>query len=163
MQEQDLPKGFDHWIRYSKAYKEMETAEYELLSQDINRVAIFKQALHSQELHAALHLINSLKPEELQELLPDLIYLASFRDGGILTIREAILKIPKEYLMLNIENFVEPYLTDGTYGNYRRFLELFILIDPGLTEKLAKRAILNEDFDIYEAGVEFLQKIEKEN
>jgi hypothetical protein len=48
---------------------------------------------------------------------------------------------------------------NGTYDEYRRFLELYIEIDTELTKKLAMRAIQSPDFDIREAGEDFLIKI----
>jgi hypothetical protein len=69
--------------------------------------------------------------------------------------REAILSLPKTWLLANIEKSAEGLLADGTDEEYRRLLELYIKIDDRLTEKLVKRALQHEDADIREAGEDF--------
>jgi len=49
-----------------------------------------------------------------------------------------------------IEATTEPYLIDGGLEEYRRFLELYLLLDEELTRKLAQRALAHLDPDVDE-------------
>lgn len=103
--------------------------------------------------------LPSLTNEELQELFPELIFLSSFIHGQIQDVRNAVLRLPNEWLLEHIEKTSEPILKNGDYEDYRRLLELYNLIDPKLTRKLAERATANSDPDIKEAGDDFLEKL----
>lgn len=89
-------------------------------------------------------------------MLPELVKFASFSHGSIQTVRDAILLIPKEEILARIEQIAEPILITGDYDEYRRLLELYILLDKELTRKLALRAANDPDPDIKEAGEDFL-------
>jgi len=129
------------------------------LTNDIDRVSILKKALHSSDRNIAIQTIHFLKPDELKLLFEELVFFASFSHGAVGAIRELIKTLPKEWVISHIERLAEPLLVNGTYDEYRRFLELYIEIDTELTKKLATRAIQSADFDIREAGEDFLIKI----
>ncbi len=74
------------------------------------------------------------------------------------TVYQAILSIPKEWLLENIEIVSEPYLGNGSGEVYRLFLGLFYKIDTELTRKLALRAL---EQDVREAGQDFLDRINR--
>ena len=149
------------WTRYLKAFKEFVTIEYNFLTEDIDRVMLLKHALHGEDWRAALFLIKSIKLDELQDILEDLIYLIYNRDSAYLEVCDLILKIPKDYLLSHIKDFIEPYFANATYYEYRKFLELFIKIDADLTEQLARKAIESKDYDMREAAEEYLEKLGK--
>jgi hypothetical protein len=71
-------------------------------------------------------------------LLNDLVDLASVSHSDIELGRQAILSLPKNWLLENIEKSAEPLLKNGTDEEYRRLLELYIQIDRELTERLAR-------------------------
>ncbi|HEX3315717.1 MAG TPA: hypothetical protein VHR72_12530, partial [Gemmataceae bacterium] len=58
-----------------------------------------------------------------------------------------------------IEATAERYLHNGTYDEYRRFLELYWLLDRDMTGRLARRAAASTDPDIRESGDDFLEKL----
>jgi hypothetical protein len=78
--------------------------------------------------------------------------LAVVRDG-----QDVILRLPREWLLDRIESVAEPLLQNGSYDDYRRFLELYIKIDPLLTERLAMKAAASSDSDIREADEDFME------
>ena len=107
---------------------------------------------------AALYVLPYVKAPELMQLFSELVFLASFGHGAIGTVRQAILSLPREWVLARMEQEAEPLLRDGTYDEYRRFLELYELMDMELTLKLARRAAAHADDDIREAGEDFLAK-----
>jgi hypothetical protein len=121
-----------------------------------NKVAIFQKALHSPaERGTALRLIEYLETEERQLLFDDLVDLASVSHSDIELCRQAILALPKSWLIENIETSTAQILKNGTDEEYRRLLELYIEIDLGLAGRLAKQALQHQDPDICEVGEDF--------
>ena len=116
-----------------------------------------KAALFSKDRYTAIYLLQYFKPDELKLLFPELVFLGSSSHGLVGAVRQAILSIPKEWVIANIEQFAEPILVDGSYAEYRRYLELYIQLDQGLTARLARRAASNPDPDIQEAGEDYLK------
>ena len=98
-------------------------------------------------------------PEKL-ELFDTLVYLASSGHGAIGRVREILLSLPRDWVLTRIEDAAEPYLRDGTYDEYRRFLELYERLDRRLMLKLAQRAAAHSDPDIQEAGQDYLESSE---
>ena len=56
-----------------------------------------------------------------------------------------------------------PYLINGDMEEYRRYLELYLLLDEELTRKLAHRALAHSDPDVIEAGQDFIEILGDEN
>jgi hypothetical protein len=148
------------WSRVVRCHLDFALASEEFLYGDIDRVSIIKKALRGKDRNTALFFLKWLSISELQQAFEELIYLSSSEHGGINVVHEAILSIPKEWLLNNITKMTEPYLQNGTGEEYRRFLELYFMIDIALAKDLANRASINDDYDIKEAGQEFLEKIE---
>ncbi len=84
------------------------------------------------------------------------MFLAGFSHGSIRTVRELILSLPRDLVLGRIEQETEPLLREGTYDEYRRFLELYEHLDERLTANLARRAASHPDADIREAGEDYL-------
>lgn len=127
-----------------------------------DKIAIFKKALHTPaERGTALRLTEYLKTEERQLLLEDLVDLASVSHSDIELCRQAILALPKSWLIENIEKCTETILENGTDEEYRRLLELYIEIDLELAGRLAKQALHHENPDICEVGEDFDNYIKK--
>lgn len=135
----------------------------QFLNNCTNRVALIRQAIHNPASRGtALRLVEYLKLEEIQLLFDDLLELASVSHSDIQLCREAILLLPKKWLVANIEKSAAPLLVEGTDEEYRRLLELYIEIDWDLTYKLATEALNHEDINIREAGEDFLSYLHSE-
>lgn len=161
MSEDIRQKDWEIWQRFVQSYLELARASNDFLSNDVNRVPILKQALLGQGRPAAVYILGLLSSNELQRLFDELVYLASWDNGMSGTVYQAILSIPKEWLLENIEIVSEPYLENGSGEVYRLFLGLFYKIDTELTRKLALRALEQDDHDVREAGQDFLDRINR--
>ena len=134
----------------------------EFLNSCTARVAMLQQALQNpRERGTALRLFFFLKLSEKQRLFNDLVCLATVSHADIELCREAIVALPKNWLLGNIEKSAEEWLVNGTDEEYRRLLELYIKIDYCLTENLVQRALQHEDPDIREAGEDFQKYLNK--
>ncbi|XWK88347.1 MAG: hypothetical protein U7127_29895 [Phormidium sp.] len=156
LSEQQTVNNIDLWQSVvAKEFAYIESRK-EFLNSCTDRVAILQKGLQNpRERGTALRLFFYLTLPERQSLFDELVELASVSHSDIELCREAILSLPKTWLLVNIENSAEGLLADGTDEEYRRLLELYINIDKNLTEKLVKRALQHEDADIREAGEDF--------
>lgn len=146
------------WNRLVHTHQDFALASTEFLTGNINRVALIQYALSSGHgKYTAIYMLRSLKESDLQALFSELVFYASSAHGALGAIREAIMLLPREWILARVEAVAEPLLVDGTYDEYRRLLELYELLDPALVHKLAMRAIQHPDPDIQEAGQDFLQ------
>jgi hypothetical protein len=152
------PKDWEVWERVVRSHQAFILASKDFLSEGIDRATVIRKALQSNNRNTAIYFLQWLSYSELQQVFDVLIFLSSSEHGGIEEVRKAILSIPKEWLLENIELSVEPHLKHGTAEEYRRFLELFLRIDIELTRKLARRALEQQEFDTREVGQEFLEK-----
>lgn len=143
------------WARLVKSHEAFALASMEFLEETADRITVLRGALRGHGKHTAIWMLRSLQQSELQDLFDDLVVQASYAHGAIGAIRDAILSLPREWVISNIEGVAEPLLVDGTYDEYRRLLELYALLDPALTKRLAERAIQHSDPDIQEAGRDF--------
>lgn len=109
------------------------------------RVASFKAA-------------EGLTLEEQKELLPELVAMASWGHGLLNDAKALILKLPRDFVVANIEKAAEPILVKGEEEEYRKFLELYSELDKELTIKLARRAAGHDDEEVCEVGREYLIK-----
>jgi len=147
------------WDRLSGSYLIYAQALIDFFSQDVDRISLMKDALIGQDRIIAIHLLQYLTPSEHLQLFDELVYLSSFSHGSIEAVRQVILAMPRDWVLANIEQSVEPLLKNGTYDEYRRLLELYLEIDRDLTIRLAKRATEHNDPDVKEAGEEFLNRL----
>ena len=147
------------WRRLVDSHKAFALALQEFLTRDVDRVTLMRNALHNEDRTTALYLLPHLKTSELEELWSDLIFLASFSHGAIQTVRDVILSLSREWVLARIEETAEPLLRNGTYDEYRRFLELYIALDHDLAVRLARRAVKHPSIDVKEAGEDALKKL----
>lgn len=149
----------DVWSDFKDAYRAYYVATGEFFSPRIDRVGIIRNALRNADRHVAIAVLSDLPIGELEQIFDELVFLASFSHGAIQHIRDQILRLPHGWVLSRIENVVEPFLANGTYDEYRRFLELYSQLDLGLARRLAERAIAHLDPDIREAGDDYLTRI----
>jgi len=123
------------------------------------RCALLHEALRGRDRQAAIALLPRLEADDLQCLFADLVFLASFGHGAIQVVRDAIKRLPAAWLAAHLESTAAPLLHRGDWETVRRLLELYIQIDPELTERLAARAATEPDPDTREAGEEFLARL----
>jgi hypothetical protein len=106
--------------------------------------------------------LEHLNPEDLKESLPFLVEHSRSVHGHLHALRRLFLLLPKSWLVENVEAAVEPWLQTGDDEYYRRFLELYFLIDRQLTRRLVERAAASNNPDVRDAGMDFLKKLEED-
>ena len=149
------------WNHLVESHKTFAMASREFLAGGVDRVQLMHYALNGKDRPTAIYMLSYLKASELQQLFSDLVFLASFSHGAIGAVRSAILSLPRQWVLTNIEQIAEPLLHDGTYDEYRRLLELYIDLDYDLAFRLARKATEQTDEDIREAGTDFLDRLDQ--
>jgi hypothetical protein len=142
--------------------KELEytQARQKLFNGFIDRVSLIQEGLHNPEQRGTcLRLIEYLHHEEREKLFNDLLELSSVAHSDLELCYQVILSFPDDWLLENIEERAEQLLIDATYEEYRCLLELYSKIDHNLTQRLASRAIQQDNLDIIEAGEDFQKTI----
>ncbi|HBI44391.1 MAG TPA: hypothetical protein DDY78_16290 [Planctomycetales bacterium] len=160
--KQELNNSELLWGRLVEAELNASKAFRAFFSEGVDRVPWVRHGLRFGGMgrSAALRFFSYLTPLEQQQLFPDLVFMASWGHGSVGFARELILSMPRDRVLNNIEREAEPLLQEGTYDEYRRFLELYEQLDPAMTQRLARRAAAHSDPDIREAGEDFLVKCE---
>jgi hypothetical protein len=151
------PEYTDLWERLDQSRVQGKHDEFRellksFLAPEVPRIPLLKQALRGRGKHTAVFVLKMLTNDELFPLFDELVWVASNSVGYVQAVRNAILRLPHEWLMQHIESVADPILRDGTYEEYRRILELYRMLDRELTLKLARRALAQNDADIQEAG-----------
>ena len=124
-------------------------------------IEIIKGELHGRNSNGVFVVLRYLNTKQLQEIFEELVYFASTQSGHTLYFRNLILSLPHDWVLERIENFVEPILETGDYREYRGVLDLYWELDKGLAKKIADRAKKSDDYDIREAGLDFLEALNK--
>lgn len=143
------------------ANSDYESVLDEFLADRENKIEIMRIALRGKDKKTAIAILKYMNQDDLILLFNELVFLASFGHGAVWSIRQAILSIPKDWVLTNIEKVSEPLIVNGDYDTYRRFLELYENIDFNLCYRLALRAASSPDSDIKEAGEEYLCLLNK--
>ncbi len=128
-----------------------------------DRVALLREALRrpGSERAVAVRVLPYLTLADRQALFHDLVWLSSWGHGLVQNARDAILSLPRAWVLANVEAVAESLLAqsseDNQFEEYRRLLELYQQLgDAGLVRRLAERAMRHPDEDVHEAGQEFL-------
>ncbi|MDY0042818.1 MAG: hypothetical protein RBS57_21105 [Desulforhabdus sp.] len=148
------------WDRLVEVYEAFLLATSAFLSEDVDRVALIRKAFYGSKGHRmpAIFFLDYLKVEELEALFDDLVLLGGRSERSSWAIRNIIATMPPEWVRAHIEKAVEPLLPTDDFLQWRLVLELCAGIDRDLTLKLARRASEHSDYDIREAGEDFLEK-----
>jgi hypothetical protein len=149
------------WEQMGKAHETFVEFVGELKSVDREtRLKLIQQGYKNRRLVVAL--LDYLDQEDLKALLPFLMSHVRSVHGYISYFRRAILSLPKEWLLEHIEEAAEPILQSGDDEEYRRFLELYLQINPELTRRLAQRALASSNPNVQEAGQDFMEKLTRQ-
>jgi hypothetical protein len=133
------------------------------LFEDRSQLApVLRRGLHDPGSRAvALEVASKLKPSELQELLPELLDLATYVHGLTRRAREVIMILPRDWLANSIERAAERVIEYGEEEQFRLLHAIYTDIDRALAKNLAQRALSHPDEDVREAGREFLSDFQK--
>ena len=132
----------------------------EVLQRAENPVRLVRDGLAKPtERSVAIEIARVLPKEQLKQLFPELVSLASFSHGLIGGARDLILSLPRDWTLTNIESVAEPILAQGGYEEFQRLIELYVALSPVLARRLAQRAIEHPDIDVVEVGRDCLDRI----
>ena len=148
---QDLVSSF-------RAYTE---ALGKFVSKGVDRVGLVREIM-KEDRNVALTLAEYLSESEHKQLF-DIWVAAASHHKYVHIYRKFILALPRDWVLERVEAIAEPYLINGDMEEYRRYLELYLLLDEELTRKLAQRALAHSDPDVIEAGQDFIEILEDEN
>lgn len=153
------------WEEVLRSHEAVSLVEHAFLTTDSGRIADLRRGLISPGLPriTALRLFRQLSLAERQELLPELVWLASCAHGSLQTVRQLLADYPRDWLRERLETLAEPLLqaasAESQFEEYRRFLELYrFLGEDELRICLAERARQHPDYDIREAGDDFIER-----
>ena len=148
------------WTAVVEGEGRFTAARAAFMTEASDRVAVVRAALGTaSQRGTALRVLRLFTVAERQDLFDELVRLASVGHADVALSREAILALPRDWVLANLDAHAEPVLRVGTYEEYRRLLELYVRLDPDLTRRLATRAAAHHDDDIREAGEDFLERL----
>lgn len=102
---------------------------------------------------------ESFTPDELKALFKNLVLTASWAHAHTKTARSLILRIPKDWILPNIQQVIDPILATGDPDEFRRIIELAWELDQALLLRLCQEAVHHSNPEIREAGQDFLRKL----
>jgi len=161
MNQESHKNGDELWRRLVESHVAKALTFQDFFAPGVDRVALVRRGLflpRGESRATAIELLRRMTVSEQLQLFPELINLARAAHGPVGAIRDLILGLPREWVLANIEREVEPLLKNEEYDDYWMFLELYELLDRGLTIKLARRAASHPDPDIREKGEDYLEK-----
>jgi len=129
-------------------------------SEGVDRAGLVREIM-VEDRNVALKLAEYLSESEYKQLF-DLWVGGASHHKYVTMYRKFILALPRDWVLERIEAAAEPHLINGDMEEYRRYLELYLLLDEGLTRKLAQRALAHSDPEVKEAGQDFIEILEDE-
>ena len=147
------------WAKLIDAFRSGEQ-EFQSVVEEFKRVDpswldYLRKKTFSKEKTIAFSVISTLTDDELTSIFDVLIYHASFAHGATKMFRDLIVKLPRSWVLENIEKYAEPILSTADEDVYRRMLELYSELDPQFTNVLLTRALSSDNPAIREAGDDF--------
>lgn len=80
-------------------------------------------------------------------------------EGNILSGRQGILSLPRDWVIQHIEDLAEPLLQADDVYEWRRLMEVYDDLDEDLMKRLALRAISHSNPEIKEVGEDYSENI----
>lgn len=151
------------WQYLVRSFREYKKCLGDFFSEKVDRAALIRSAIGTNDRVVAIEVAYYLNEDEHKKLFDVWVGGASTANSFVHIFRKFILSLPHDWVMERIETAVEQYLTNGEMDEYRRFLELYLLLDIDLTFKLAERAAAHTDLEVREAGYDFLEILKSED
>jgi hypothetical protein len=147
------------WADVFDSERAFVTARKRFLAGIPDRVEILRSALDDpSQRGTALRILPFLRLEERQELFDQLLLLSSIPHADMVGCHDAILSLPRDWVVSRIETEAEPIIATAGYAEYSSLLCLFGELDDALAKQLAGRAMRSEDSDVQEVGSRFLEE-----
>lgn len=149
------------WRELAESSKRYTHAHRTFFQGSVDRVAVIRRVLRSEDRLLAVGLAQYLRPEEHMQLFNEWVGW-SRTIGCWPAVHNYILSLPRDWVLEHIEETAEPYLREADDTDINMYLLLYNALDPGLATKLARRALEHPDAEIQAIGKEFLTKQEKD-
>src|SRR5512133_1450362 len=98
------------WQNVFESEQAFVRARMDFMANAKDRVGIIRQALRTHQRGTALGMLFFLPIEERIQVFDELVDLASVGHSDIGLVREAILSLPRDWVVANIEAIAEPIL-----------------------------------------------------
>jgi hypothetical protein len=149
----------DLWDIYVKAYNEQRKRMQDIRKNASDFVALVRYGLSLSNPSPAFEFLENLSSEDLKPYLNFLLDRATHNNGWANLSAEHLLRMPRQWLIDNIESEADILLSDiGDEEQYGKLLLLFMELDSGLAERLAQKAIFHPDRDIQQIGREYFDQ-----
>lgn len=155
---------FDRWKELDDAYTQLSNAKdkyfklREIAKQSIDVVEEFRFGAPGISREIAFEKAKYLSIEERKNIFPDLVAYASYAHGFTEASRDLIVGLPREWVLLKIEEIAAPILKNGSHEEYSDFLDLYKLISPSLFDSLIRRCAMSDELEIREIASDYTQK-----
>jgi hypothetical protein len=157
MNSQPSPHDISVWRSLVESHEAHVRARMAFCAEGVDRVGLIRRAFAGKDRFTSIYMLELLNEKELEQVFPELVFLAGTAHAALHAVRAAIRSLPRDWLLANLEEAAEPFLRQGTDDEYRRYLELYDELDRDLTARLARRAAAHPDADIREAGQDYLE------
>ena len=150
----------DLWDRYLAAYRAYDSARSSLFQLDsAARVELLKSGIKKNGIEPAMEVLTGMNTEEVKSFLEELLTYVGYPKRYVMEARALIKRLPREWLIDNIEENAECALTYGDYTEYGRIGYLYLSLDRDLAYRLAQRALAHPDPDVQEVGRDIMSEL----
>src|SRR5262245_60611840 len=115
------------------SFRAYSNALWRFCSEGVDRVSLVREIM-VEDRNVGLKLAEYLRESEHKQLCGLWVGGASHHKY-VNMYRKFILALPRDWVLERIEAAAEPYLINGDLEEYRRYLELYLLLNEGLTHK----------------------------
>jgi hypothetical protein len=143
------------WRLFCRAEADFYTARMALVRDASELPSLIRRALDSpSQRGTALRLLQILPESVSRTCLEKLVGLASVGHSDVALCRDVILRIDHEWLIANVDAFVEPLLENCT-EEFRRFAELYDRLDENLLRIHLNRCADHQYEEIRDIAADF--------
>lgn len=148
------------WQEYELAHLNLWNISKKL-QEEKNKIATIHYGFKNGNVSVAINALHDLKGEDLISFFDILINMViSLKFGD--SIHDLILRMPRDWVLANIEKEVEKLLSEedvGDYLDYQMILKLYLKLDKNLVRKLAGTILEDEDEDMREVGEHYFNLV----
>jgi hypothetical protein len=148
------------WNQLLEAHRDYLSALRSFCAPGVIRVPEIGKGLRTpgEERSIALWVLPYLSMDERTALFPDLLFAARSAHGPVQAVWDALLALPRDWILANIEPEVDAILKSEEEDDYWMFLQFYHQLDFDLMRSLARRAAASANDAIRELGDEYLAK-----
>lgn len=149
------------WARLLEVRKEYHSLLGSMLATDRRKVVELtnESLLKPDERYVALSVAQSFTSDELKSIFKNLVSTASWAHAHTQTARDLVLKIPRDWVLQNIQPVIDPILQTNDPDEFRRMMELAWELDHKLLIDICQQAAHHPNPEIREAGEDFRERL----